>query len=196
VRTSGAPTQIRSALLPNTACYGNVSQSEVRGDFGRKITAKIVSDTERMKNTPMHICAKTVFVGWPSTESRRNSNFHIFLAFNNYFRKYFKLRYRKMWYGNFNHRYNVSPIHIWVWGSLRRWSACAPTAYEMVRDGRKLEKYCSRCCISSMFDTTLLKKIRPDRHSKPDLRFLLREQGIPYSFWRWLSSGMLHRAVW
>jgi hypothetical protein len=31
--------------------------------FGRESIAKIVSDTELVKNTPIHICAKTVFVG-------------------------------------------------------------------------------------------------------------------------------------
>jgi hypothetical protein len=31
--------------------------------FGRKSIAKIVSDTKRMKNTPIHVCAKTAFVG-------------------------------------------------------------------------------------------------------------------------------------
>jgi hypothetical protein len=33
------------------------------GGFGRKTLAKIVTDNERMKNTPIHVCAKTVFVG-------------------------------------------------------------------------------------------------------------------------------------
>jgi hypothetical protein len=31
-------------------------------------------------------------------------------------------------------------MHFWVWGILRRWPACAPTAYEVVRDCRKFEK--------------------------------------------------------
>jgi hypothetical protein len=35
----------------------------VHGGFGRKGIAKIVSDTERMKNTPIFVCAKTAFVG-------------------------------------------------------------------------------------------------------------------------------------
>jgi hypothetical protein len=30
--------------------------------FRRKSIAEIVSDTEQMKNTPIHVCAKTVFV--------------------------------------------------------------------------------------------------------------------------------------
>jgi hypothetical protein len=32
------------------------------GGFGRKNVAKIVSETERMKNTPIHVCAKTAFL--------------------------------------------------------------------------------------------------------------------------------------
>jgi hypothetical protein len=52
------------------------------GSFGRKNIAKIVSDTERIKNTATHVCAKTAFVGWPSTESRQISSFHNFLPFN------------------------------------------------------------------------------------------------------------------
>jgi hypothetical protein len=66
------------------------------GSFGRKSIEKIVKDTERMKNTPIHVCAKTAFIGWPSTESRRISSFHNFLSCNHYFRKYLKLVYRKM----------------------------------------------------------------------------------------------------
>jgi hypothetical protein len=31
--------------------------------FQKKNIAKIMSDTEQMKNTPMHVCAKTAFVG-------------------------------------------------------------------------------------------------------------------------------------
>jgi hypothetical protein len=33
----------------------------------------------------------------------------------------------------------------WVWGILRRWSACAPTACEVVRDCRKFEKHSFSC---------------------------------------------------
>jgi hypothetical protein len=32
-------------------------------------------------------------------------------------------------------------MHIWAWRILLRWSACALTAYEVVRDCRKLEKH-------------------------------------------------------
>jgi hypothetical protein len=33
------------------------------GGLGRKIISKIVTDTEGMKNTPIHVYAKTAFVG-------------------------------------------------------------------------------------------------------------------------------------
>jgi hypothetical protein len=33
-------------------------------------------------------------------------------------------------------------MHIWVWGILRRWTACAPTAFEVVRNIRKFEEHC------------------------------------------------------
>jgi hypothetical protein len=66
------------------------------GGFGRKIIAKIMSDTERMKTTPIHVCAKTAFVGWHSTESRRISSFYKFLYFIHYFTKDFQLVNRKM----------------------------------------------------------------------------------------------------
>jgi hypothetical protein len=35
-------------------------------------------------------------------------------------------------------------VHFWVWGVLRRLSACAPTAYEVARDCRNFEKHCFR----------------------------------------------------
>jgi hypothetical protein len=37
--------------------------------------AKIVSHIERMKNNSTHFCAKTAFVGLPSTESKRITSF-------------------------------------------------------------------------------------------------------------------------
>jgi hypothetical protein len=33
------------------------------GSLKRKVIPEILSDTERMKNTPTHVCAKTTFVG-------------------------------------------------------------------------------------------------------------------------------------
>jgi hypothetical protein len=35
----------------------------VRGGFGTKSTAKIVSDTKQMKNTTTNVCDKTALVG-------------------------------------------------------------------------------------------------------------------------------------
>jgi hypothetical protein len=68
-----------------------------------------------MKNAPKHVCAKTAFVGWPSIESRRISSSRNFLSYNHEFRKRFKLVYRKKCgYGNFDHRYNVSPVHLYA----------------------------------------------------------------------------------
>jgi hypothetical protein len=32
-------------------------------------------------------------------------------------------------------------MYFWAWGILQRWSACAPTAYEVVRECLKFEKY-------------------------------------------------------
>jgi hypothetical protein len=40
-----------------------VGQRRSAGGFARKSIAKILSGTERMKNTPIHVCAKTAFVG-------------------------------------------------------------------------------------------------------------------------------------
>jgi hypothetical protein len=67
----------------------------VCGSFRRESIAKIILDSERMKNTPIHVSAKTAFGGRPSTASRRISSFHNFLSFNHYFRKYFRLVYGK-----------------------------------------------------------------------------------------------------
>jgi hypothetical protein len=35
-------------------------------------------------------------------------------------------------------------MYFWVWEILRKWSECASTAYEVVRDCRKPEKHCYR----------------------------------------------------
>jgi hypothetical protein len=39
-----------------------------------------------MKNTRIHVCAKTVFIGWPSIESRRISYFSNFLFFSHFYK--------------------------------------------------------------------------------------------------------------
>jgi hypothetical protein len=49
------------------------------GGIGRKSIAKIVSDSDRMKNTSRHVSAKTALLDWPSTESGRISSFHNFI---------------------------------------------------------------------------------------------------------------------
>jgi hypothetical protein len=52
------------------------------GGIWRKSISKIVSDSDRMKNTSRHVSAKTAFVDWPSTESGRISSFHNFIFFS------------------------------------------------------------------------------------------------------------------
>jgi hypothetical protein len=37
-------------------------------------------------------------------------------------------------------------MYLWVWGILRQWSACAPTACEEVSNCRKFEKLWSKEC--------------------------------------------------
>jgi hypothetical protein len=51
---------------------------------------------------------------------------------------------RRCGYGNFDHRYNVSPIHLHAFlgvGNFMKdgWSACAPTACKVVCDCQKSE---------------------------------------------------------
>jgi hypothetical protein len=118
------------------------------GGFGRKSNAKIVSGTERIRNTPVHAYAKTALARWPSTERRRVSSFHNVLSFNHYFIKELKLVYRKnvvmvtLTSGVIHPLFTC--MHFWVRGILRKWSACAPTAYEVIRDCLTFEKNCSR----------------------------------------------------
>jgi hypothetical protein len=112
--------------------------------FRRNINVKIVPDMERMKNTTIHVCAKTAFVGWPSTESRRLSSFHNFMPVNNYFRKYFKSVYREnvvmVTLTTGIMLLLVTRMYIWMCEILRRWSSCAPISYVVVRDCRKFER--------------------------------------------------------
>jgi hypothetical protein len=75
----------------------------------------------------IHVCAEATFVSWLSTEMERISSFHNFLFFYHYFRKYLKLVYRKKCgYGNFNHRYNVSPIYLHAHFGCGKFYECAP----------------------------------------------------------------------
>jgi hypothetical protein len=53
-------------VQPEYVCYLLLSDTGPRpsvGSFRKKSFAKNVSDTERMKNTPKRVCAKTAFVG-------------------------------------------------------------------------------------------------------------------------------------
>jgi hypothetical protein len=126
-----------------------------------------------MKDKPIRVCAKTAFVGWP-TESRRMSSFHNFLSFSHYFIKYIKLVYRKQCgYGIMFLLFTC--MHNWLWGILRRWSACAPTACELVSDWRKSEKHWAirvhwedLSCYWSPFSIILLYSPFVDRSSCSD----------------------------
>jgi hypothetical protein len=103
--------------------------------FQKKKHCKIVSDTEWIKNTPIHICANSTNVGWPSTESWRISPFSNFLSCYHYFREHFKLLYRKnVIMATFTTGIMfllLTCMHFRVWGILRRWVTCAPTADEV-----------------------------------------------------------------
>jgi hypothetical protein len=94
----------------------------------------------------MQICAKTSYVGWSSTESRRISYFHSFLSYNHYFRKYFKSVYNNVVMVTLPTGIKLflfTCVHFLVWGILRKRSACAPTAYEVVSDYGTFEKHLS-----------------------------------------------------
>jgi hypothetical protein len=104
----------------------------VRRRFRKKkrTVQKFISGTARIKNTPIHVCVKTAFTGWPSTESRKSSYFHNFLCFSHYCGKYKKLVYRNVVMVTLTTGLMFllfTCIHPWVWGILRRWSAFAPT---------------------------------------------------------------------
>jgi hypothetical protein len=50
--------------VSQTVVYGPpVVRGDTSGGLGIKSVEKIVSDTERMKKTPIHVCTKTAFVG-------------------------------------------------------------------------------------------------------------------------------------
>jgi hypothetical protein len=53
------------------------------GGFRRKSISKVVSDTERVKTTPIYVCNKTAFVVWLSTECRRNSSYPSIIILQN-----------------------------------------------------------------------------------------------------------------
>jgi hypothetical protein len=95
-------------------CYWNCGPRRSADGFEKKYIANIVSDTNRTKDYTKNVCAKTHFVSWPWTESRRISSFHYFLPFNNYFIKWFKLvcRPNKRGYSKFIYRYNIFRIYL------------------------------------------------------------------------------------
>jgi hypothetical protein len=104
--TSVYQTVVRGPWVVHGGCV------MVRDGFGRKSTAKIVSYIERMKNTPIHVCAKTVFFGWPSVESRRISFFINSWPWAIILVIVLISAWKRCGYGNFNRRYNVSPIYL------------------------------------------------------------------------------------
>jgi hypothetical protein len=110
------------------------------GGYERKRIAIIVSDTERMKNTPIHVCTKTAFVGWPTTESRRISALYNFSSFNYYLRKYFKLLYKNV-YGNFNHRNHVSPVHLHALVGVGNFTKVVRVCADRLWSGSRLSKF-------------------------------------------------------
>jgi hypothetical protein len=136
----------RACCLPPRLVLFKLWSAGSAGSFGRKSVAEIISDTEWIiKHT--YLCATTAFVGWLSTESRRIRSFHNFLSFSHYFLEYFKLVYKNIVMVTLTTGILLllfTCIKFWVWGILWRWCACEPTAYEMVRDCRKFEKYCPR----------------------------------------------------
>jgi hypothetical protein len=124
-------------MVSNLCPENNVNWSAAaRRRFRKKNIAKIVWDTEWMKNTPIHVCGKTAFIGWPSTQSRRISSFHTLLSSNHYFRKYFKIMYKNVVTVTLTTFINFLLFR--VRGILLTWSACAPTAHNLVRDCRNL----------------------------------------------------------
>jgi hypothetical protein len=55
------PVYFRAGV--NSSVYQTVARGGTRVVSEEKNIAKIISDTERMKNTPIHVCVKTAFVG-------------------------------------------------------------------------------------------------------------------------------------
>jgi hypothetical protein len=50
-------------LLIQNQSFLNCGQQRSAGSFGRKSITKVLSDTERMKNTHIYVYAKTYFIG-------------------------------------------------------------------------------------------------------------------------------------
>jgi hypothetical protein len=128
-------------------CFSNCGSRRPAGGFGRKRIVKIVSDTERMKNTPILVCAKL-----PLLVDLQQHVGELLLSISScpsiiILENILISVYKKCGYGNFDPGIMLFPftcMHFWVCRILRRWSTCAPTAYEVLRDYRKFEKHCFR----------------------------------------------------
>jgi hypothetical protein len=70
---------------------------------------------KQMKNTPIRVCAKYAFVGWPSTENRRTS-FSIIYTLIIIPESNLNYCIETRRYGKFNHRYNVSYSLPYIFG--------------------------------------------------------------------------------
>jgi hypothetical protein len=96
-----------------------------------------------------------------STDSRRISSFRN-LSYNHYFRKYFKLVHTNVVMVTLTTGIAFllfTCMYFWVWGILWRWSVCAPTAYEVVRDCRKFEtQWCKVTDIQVAYRQMFLEK--------------------------------------
>jgi hypothetical protein len=89
---------------------------------------------------------KTDFIGWTSTECSSISSIHNFMSYIHYFRKLFKLVCVKavimMTFTTVEQLRIFTFKQNYVWKILRPRSACAPTAYEVIRDWQKFENHC------------------------------------------------------
>jgi hypothetical protein len=180
-------------------CFPNWGPRGSAVSFGSKSIVRILWDTERIKNSPLHVCATNTFVRWPSTEVCElllsTTSYPSIIILENI--HYFKLML-KYGSGNFNCRYNVSPIHLHTFsgvGNFTRegWSACAPTAYKGTRDYRKFKKHCSKLfscwgTISKQWNILFWLTI----NTAPTARELFAHT-VHLAFAVW--SSMLHRSV-
>jgi hypothetical protein len=135
-------TWMRCSMLQH---FLNVTQIKLQTVtyLNDSLIMRIASDTERMRNTPIHVCVNTAIVDWPSSESTRISYFHKLLTLNHYFRKYFKLLWTKntiMATLTTGIRFLLfTSMHFWASAILRRWSVRSLATDEVARDCRKFE---------------------------------------------------------
>jgi hypothetical protein len=69
----------------SNSVFRKMWSTAIRRQLRNKSITKTVSDTERIKNTPVHVCAKTAFGTSHSTESRIIRSLYNFLSSNHYF---------------------------------------------------------------------------------------------------------------